>query len=177
MDVKSYLKSASLPKLLEIEKFLSKEIQSRRDAPKKLRHVVTYFDGAARGNPGPAGIGVLLYDEQGERIVQDFRFIGETTNNEAEYRALLLALDHALEITEERVECFMDSELLVRQMNGQYAIKSEKLAKFAEEVRHRARLFKSITYTHVPREHPKLQLADKLANRAIDEGQREERVK
>ncbi len=134
-----------------------------------MNHVVTFTDGAARGNPGPAGIGVLIFDEKGEKILQDYSYLGETTNNEAEYRALLLALDHAYEITHEKVECFADSELMVRQLNGQYAVKSEKLAAFHAEVKLRAGRFESITFTHVPREHPNLQLADKLANKAIDE--------
>src|ERR1044071_2692432 len=134
-----------------------------------MDHVVTFTDGAARGNPGPAGIGVLLFNREGEKILEDHRYLGETTNNEAEYRALLLALDHALKMTHHKVECFMDSELVVRQLNGQYAVKSEKLAGFFDEVKRRVEKFESITFTHVPREHPNLRLADKLADKAIDE--------
>ena len=169
MDVKSYLKSADLSDLLEIRDFLEAEIAARRSSPQKVRRVVTFTDGASRGNPGHAGIGVLLFGENDEKLLQDFRYIGECTNNEAEYRALLLALDRAFEITQDRVDCFMDSELLVRQLNGQYAIRSEKLTRYYDEVKQRASRFAQVTFTHVPREHPKLRLADKLANRAIDE--------
>lgn len=169
MDVKSYLKSASLEELKSISTFLEGEIKNRQAKPQKIRKVRTFTDGASRGNPGPAGIGVLIYNEEEEKILQDFQYIGETTNNEAEYRALLLALDRAKDMTREAVECFMDSELLVRQLNGQYALKSEKLAKFYHEVKSRVTEFSSVTFNHVPREHQQLQLADKLANRAIDE--------
>lgn len=169
MDIKSHLKSASLKELEEIQAFLSNEIKNRKAAPKKIRKVITYTDGASRGNPGHAGIGVLIYNEEEEKILQDFRYIGQTTNNEAEYRALLLALDQAQEVTRDQVECYLDSELVVRQLNGQYAMKSEKLAKFFQEVKNRIKQFSSVTFTHVRREHPQLQLADKLANRAIDE--------
>lgn len=172
LDVRSYLKSASLEDLLDIQAFLSEEIASRKSGPAKIRKVITYTDGASRGNPGPAGVGVLLYNENGEKILQDFRYIGECTNNEAEYRALLLALDRVLEITQDTVQCFMDSELLVRQLNGQYALKSEKLARFFEEVKNRAGRFKSASFHHVPREHERLRLADKLANKAIDEAKK-----
>ncbi|OVE75285.1 hypothetical protein BVX98_07900 [bacterium F11] len=134
-----------------------------------MQKIKTYTDGASRGNPGPSGIGALLFDEQDEKITQDFRYIGECTNNEAEYRALLLALDLAYDVTTEQVECFLDSELLVRQLNGQYSLKSEKLAKFYQEVKNRMMRFSTVTFTHVPREHPKLSMADKLANRAINE--------
>ena len=130
--------------------------------------VITFTDGASRGNPGHAGIGILLFDENNEKLLQDFQYLGICTNNEAEYRALLLALDRAFEITQDTVACFMDSELVVKQLNGEYAVKSEKMIKFYEEVRRRVQRFKTVTFTHVPREHPNLRLADKLANQAID---------
>src|SRR6185295_1071459 len=135
MNFKSYLKSASLEKLIEVEKFLLEEIASRRKKPQRIHEVVTYTDGASRGNPGLSGVGILLLDQNDEKILQDYQFIGVCTNNEAEYRALLLALDRAYEITQDKVSCFMDSELLVRQLNGQYEIKSEKLMKFYDEVK------------------------------------------
>src|SRR4051812_1670795 len=119
MDIKSYLKSSSLSELLSIKGFLLEEIESRQAAPKKLRGLRTYTDGASRGNPGHAGIGILLFDENDEKVLQDYRYIGTCANNEAEYRALLLALDRAAEVTKGRLDCYLDSELLVRQLNGQ----------------------------------------------------------
>ena len=169
MDVKSYLKSATQEELLELEGWLSHELKSRTSKPLKIHRVKTYSDGASRGNPGHAGIGALLYDENSNKIVQDYRYIGIGTNNEAEYRALLLALDHASDVTKGHVDCYMDSELLVKQLNGEYAIKSEKLVKFYLEVKHRIRKFQTVRFAHHPRTHPMLRLADKLANKAIDE--------
>ncbi len=168
-DLKARLKSLSLGRLSEIQQAVQEELQARKMGAEKIRHVITYTDGASRGNPGPAGIGVLIYNDKDEKLFQECEFIGKTTNNEAEYRALLLALDRAYEFTPESVECFLDSELLVRQMNGQYAVKSEKMARFHQEAKRRAGRFGSIRFVHVPREHPKLRLADKLANKAIDE--------
>ena len=130
--------------------------------------VTTFSDGASRGNPGHAGIGILLFDKDQKKILEDCRYLGITTNNEAEYRALLLALDHAAKIGATQVACFLDSELTVRQLNGIYKVKSEKLALLNAQVREKCRQFKSVTFTHVPREHPNLKLADKLANKGID---------
>jgi ribonuclease HI len=169
MDIKSYLKSASIEELEQTKKFIENEIKSRSDEPRKIKKVLTYTDGASRGNPGDAGIGVLIFDEKDEKLVQDFQYVGICTNNEAEYRALLLALDRAYEVTQGDVECYMDSELVVRQLNGQYTLKSENLAKYHQEVKDRLLKFANVSFHHVPREHPKLKLADKLANRGIDE--------
>ena len=84
----------------------------------------------------------------------------------------LLALDRAFEITHDTVECYLDSELVVRQITGRYAVKSEKMARFLAEVRERLDRFHHSSFKHVPREHPRLQMADKLANRAIDEAKK-----
>jgi ribonuclease HI len=169
MNVKTYLKSLSVTDLRHMEELVAAEIKSRSAKTKRERKILVYTDGASRGNPGHAGIGFLLFDENNEKLVQDFHYIGICTNNEAEYRALLAALDRAAEVTQDTVECYADSELMVRQLNGQYQIKSEKLMKFYDEVQSRKKMFSSVTFNHVPREHPRLRLADKLANRGIDE--------
>ena len=128
-------------------------------------------DGGARGNPGPAGIGVVIRDEQNKIIAQHKKYIGEATNNVAEYKALILALGVASselgvagEIT---LEIRMDSELIVRQMQGRYKIKEPTLQVLAAEVFKLKNNFKNITFTHVRRELNKE--ADKLVNEAIDE--------
>lgn len=130
--------------------------------------VITYTDGASRGNPGHAGIGALLLDETGQTLAELSDYIGTTTNNEAEYRALLLALTRARAFTQGTVQCFLDSELVVRQLNGQYAVKSEKMRELNAQVRNCARHFQSVTFSHVPRETPNQKIADRLANRGID---------
>jgi ribonuclease HI len=163
------LKSASLKELYTLQSAISEEIARRDPVTSSSADVVTFTDGAARGNPGPGGAGVLLFDGSGKKILEDFLYLGECTNNEAEYRALLLALEHAAKKTKKNLDCFMDSELLVRQLTGVYQVKSEKLLAFYDEVKKRMAGFQRVRFTHVPREHPKLQLADKLANKAIDE--------
>jgi ribonuclease HI len=134
------------------------------------KKIITYTDGASRGNPGPAGIGAYLMDEKGASLAELSEYVGTTTNNEAEYRALLLALTRAHEMKADVVQCFLDSELVVRQLNGQYAVKSEKMAKFFSDVKILMSKFESVTFAHVPREHPNQKIADRLANRGIDHG-------
>jgi len=125
-----------------------------------------YTDGGARNNPGPAGIGVVLYDENGEILKTFKEYIGEGTNNEAEYRGLLAGLKLALDFSKE-AEFFLDSELLVKQLNGQYRVKNENLRKFYDEAQVLKMGFTKISFNHVRREQNKL--ADKLVNEAIDE--------
>ena len=133
-----------------------------------MKKIISYTDGASRGNPGPAGIGALLLDETGGVLGEHSDFVGITTNNEAEYRALILALTRALELKATVVQCFLDSELVVRQLNGQYRVKNEKMIKFYTEVKNLLSKFESVSFSHVPREHPQQRVADKLANRGID---------
>ena len=140
-----------------------------------LDSVITFTDGASRGNPGEAGIGVLLYDEKGTKLMEEARYLGTATNNVAEYRALIRALELAAKYTNTRVTCYLDSEVVVRQMTGVYAIKSEPLQILAGKVKKKAAHFSSISFHHVPREHPNLQMADKLANKGIDQAKKKKK--
>ncbi len=124
-------------------------------------------DGGARGNPGPAGIGVVVRDGAGTLVAEFKQYIGETTNNVAEYQALILALEEARKTGAETVNIRMDSELVVRQMQGKYKIKEPSLQALAGEVFKLTKYFKSVNFTHVRRELNKE--ADKLVNAAIDE--------
>lgn len=132
--------------------------------------LVTFTDGGARGNPGPSGIGAVLWieDQLGNRThLEDIQeYIGEHTNNFAEYTALIIALARAVELGYENVQCFLDSELVVKQLNGQYKIKEETLKPLAARVFSLTNKFKSVSFNHVPRE--KNSAADKLVNNAID---------
>jgi len=136
--------------------------------PAKAEHseAVLWTDGAARGNPGPAGIGVMLKTRAGEVIATDAGFIGHTTNNVAEYRALLrgfeLALEHGVEVLEVRA----DSELLIKQLLGKYRVKAEGLRPLFEQARQLMGRFQSVKLQHVRREHNGE--ADRLANQGID---------
>ncbi len=123
-------------------------------------------DGGARGNPEPAGIGVVICDEAGQKVADYKKYIGETTNNVAEYKALILGLQEAVRLGAAEVLVRMDSELVVRQMQGKYKIKEPTLKLLAQEVFALTNKFKSLTFQHVFREENKL--ADKLVNIAID---------
>ncbi|MDE2311873.1 MAG: ribonuclease HI family protein [Patescibacteria group bacterium] len=123
-------------------------------------------DGGARGNPGPAGIGVVIRDESGQILARHNQYIGKTTNNVAEYRALILALAEAGKHDADELLVNMDSELIVRQMTGQYKIKEPTLQALAAEVLKLRRQFKNVAFRHVPREQNKD--ADLLVNQAID---------
>lgn len=118
-----------------------------------MRNIIqTYTDGGARGNPGPAAIGVVIKDEQGTTLRTHAEYIGETTNNQAEYRALIKALELAQEYHPQEVRCFLDSELLVKQMRQEYRVKEPGLQKLFVQAWNAALKFKKITYTHVRRE-------------------------
>ncbi len=123
-------------------------------------------DGGARGNPGPSGIGVVVRDESGDIIGQHKKYIGEATNNVAEYKALILALEEANKLGATELLVNMDSELIVRQMQGRYKIKEPTLKLLAADVLKLKNHFKNVTFNHVPREKNKE--ADKLVNEAID---------
>lgn len=125
-----------------------------------------WTDGAARGNPGPAGAGVVLLDEGGRTVVELARPLGETTNNVAEYTALQLGLKEALRRGAQRVEIFLDSELVVRQVEGRYRVRQPHLKPRLAEVRRLLGRFESWSIQYVPREQNRR--ADQLANLAID---------
>ena len=124
------------------------------------------FDGGARGNPGPAGIGVVLRAKDGTELVTLGRFIGRATNNVAEYRALITALQKAKELGARRVAVRGDSELVVKQMKGEYRVKNEALRDLYDEAQGLIRGFEHATIDHNYRN--KNALADKLANLAMD---------
>ena len=123
-------------------------------------------DGGARGNPGPAGIGVVICDGDNQVIAKHKAYIGEATNNVAEYKALILALEQAVRLGSTDIIINMDSELVVRQMQGKYKIKEPQLKLLAAEVFKLSNGFAKISFIHVPREKNKQ--ADKLVNEAID---------
>lgn len=128
-----------------------------------------YTDGAARGNPGPAGLGVVVEDDQGLRLQGLCRYIGTATNNKAEYLALIEGLNAAKAWKPDRLEVFMDSQLVVEQVNGRWKIKHIDLQTLARQAQALLKEFPSVVVSYVPREKNKG--ADALANRAIDEYQ------
>jgi ribonuclease HI len=130
---------------------------------------VLHTDGAARGNPGPAGIGAVLYRREGTRVVEVARVseaIGTATNNVAEYRAVLAGLALAAAERPDHLVLRADSQLLVRQLQGRYAVRARHLIPLHHEVRTRLAGFPRVTVEHVARERNRV--ADRLANAALD---------
>jgi ribonuclease HI len=123
-------------------------------------------DGGARGNPGPAAYGYVLEDEDGTVLAAHGERIGIATNNVAEYSALIAGLEKALELGLDEVEVVSDSELMVKQMRGEYRVKNEALQELWSRARRLAGQVGSVGYTAVRREHNKL--ADTLVNEALD---------
>jgi ribonuclease HI len=125
-----------------------------------------HTDGGARGNPGPAGIGAVLIDESGEVLGEVAEAIGIATNNVAEYRALIAGLELALAKGIMELEVFMDSELVISQVQGKWKIKNKGLQPLALKASSLLKQFESTTLTHVPRGENAD--ADKLANQGMD---------
>ncbi len=133
-----------------------------------------YSDGGARGNPGLAAIAFVALSERGETVKVDTRFIGIRTNNQAEYEALLLALNYAAEHKVQEVICHLDSELVARQLRGEYSVKNAELQQLWRKVQALKSNFKKINFINVPRENANIQRADALVNETLDaqEGKR-----
>jgi probable phosphoglycerate mutase len=123
-------------------------------------------DGGARGNPGPAAYGFVLETDDGTVLAAEGAPIGVATNNVAEYRALVAGLERALELGVDEVDVVSDSELLVKQMRGEYKVKNEALRGLSLEASRLGRRLRSVSYKAVRREHN--ELADRLVNEALD---------
>ncbi len=128
--------------------------------------LTVHVDGGARGNPGPAGIGAVISDEQGEVLLEASAVIGRATNNEAEYRALLLGIERALELGATELDLVGDSELIVKQVLGQYKVKKADLKPLRAEVVAVLADVPKWSLRHVRREYNAE--ADRLVNEALD---------
>jgi len=128
---------------------------------------ILWTDGAARGNPGPAGSGAILKTTSLEVLAADGQYIGETTNNVAEYKALLLGLLRALQHGIRRLEVRADSELMIKQLRGEYQVRAEGLKPLFAEAKGMIGRFEAVRLVHVRREQNVE--ADRLANQAIDD--------
>jgi len=126
-----------------------------------------YSDGAARGNPGPSGAGAVLIEPGGQVVAKLGKYLGNQTNNYAEYMGLLLGLRHAKTLGAKEIEIFADSELLIRQLGGRYQVKSATLRPLYEEAVKLLNDFSRVKLVHVPREMNAA--ADEMSNLAIDE--------
>ena len=131
--------------------------------------LIIYTDGGARGNPGPAGIGVYITDAEGKMLEEHAVYLGVATNNQAEYKAVLLGLERALSLGATEVEVRADSELIIKQTTGLYKVKHPDLLPLHLELKNLETLLKNhVHFKHVRRERNKE--ADRLANEAMDRG-------
>ncbi|MBN1586529.1 MAG: ribonuclease HI family protein [Candidatus Omnitrophica bacterium] len=136
--------------------------------PSKAHRI--YVDGACRGNPGAAAIGGVIQDSEGKVLHRFKKYLGHSTNNVAEYSALIWALKKAHSLKLQRVLVYTDSQLVAKQVQGEYRVKDEKLKDLVMDVWGLAKSFESFAVVHVPRAQNKE--ADRLANEALDARQR-----
>ncbi|MCK4649089.1 reverse transcriptase-like protein [bacterium] len=134
--------------------------------PTLKKKLTIYIDGASRGNPGPAGVGVIIYDEKKKTVDELCEYIGRTTNNVAEYRALLRALSQARSLGAEILTIYSDCELLVKQMAGDYRVKDKTLRNFYQAARENLKNFRKVNIRYIARKKNKK--ADRLANKGIN---------
>jgi ribonuclease HI len=132
---------------------------------KKISRVVIKTDGRSQGNPGPAAIGATIKDEQGKLIAFISQSIGQATNNQAEYKAIIAALERAIMLGVDQIDIRSDSELVVEQVNERYRVKNLALKPLYQQVKLLQSKFKSFTITHIPRQQNKE--ADGLARKAL----------
>ena len=127
---------------------------------------ILHTDGGSRGNPGPGAAGIVLTNQNGEVIKEKGEFLGVCTNNEAEYKALSFGLALALESGIDDLDCYLDSELVVKQLKGLYKVKNSGLSLYSAKIKQLETKFKKVTYIHVKRELNKQ--ADKIVNEILD---------
>ena len=132
------------------------------------QRLMIYSDGGSRGNPGPAAIAFVAFDGAGELVKAGSRFIGVQTNNQAEYEALLMALRFAVDLPAKEITCHLDSELVAKQLNGQYSVKNTALQHLNRQVKSLLSHFEKVSFVNVSRSHHQIQLADALVNKVLD---------
>ncbi len=128
--------------------------------------VSIHTDGGARGNPGPGAVGVVIKDSKGKVIKEIGKFIGRSTNNEAEYKAVIEGLSSCVNSEIKEIEFFIDSLLVASQLSGKFKIKEPRMRALYDKAKSLEKKFKSVQYTHVPRS--KNLMADKIVNEVLD---------
>ena len=128
--------------------------------------LIIYTDGGARGNPGPAAIGAVIYNEQKNKITEISQFIGHATNNQAEYQAVLAAIKKAKALGAKEIVFYLDSELVTNQLAGNFKIKNKGLASLFVQIYNEMINFKKVSFHYIPREQNKE--ADRLVNQALN---------
>ncbi|MSR78410.1 MAG: ribonuclease HI family protein [Candidatus Omnitrophica bacterium] len=129
---------------------------------------IIYSDGGARGNPGPAAVGAIVCDEKGNILQEHGEVIGETTNNVAEYTAVIVGLEMAKKLGIQEIQYFGDSQLVMFQLAGKYKVKTPHILTLFKQVKQIQQAFRKVTYNHVYRTHEKIRYVDGLVNEALD---------
>ncbi len=132
-----------------------------------ISEVKLVTDGGCRGNPGQGAVGFIIFDENKRVLARVGKRIGYTTSNRAEYSALIEGLGHAAKYTKGIVHCFLDSELVVKQVKQEWRIKDDELEKLFYQVLDNESAFKKVTYTHLSRTHLAIRAVDKIVNQAL----------
>ncbi len=145
--------------------FCSSPEAAKKERQMEVKRLVIHADGASRGNPGLAAIGATIKDEQGKLIARISQRIGRTTNNQAEYRAIIAALEETIRLGARQVELNSDSELVVRQIRGEYRVKKTALKPLYQQVKQLQSCLESFIINHIPRLQNRE--ADRLANNAL----------
>lgn len=133
-----------------------------------MRAINLFTDGGCRGNPGPGAIGIIIFDYGNNLLLEHSECIGNTTNNRAEYIALIKGLDLCAKLTRKRVYCYCDSELVVNQVSGVWKLKNDVLRDLFHAVKRNAGVFTEVTYQHVNRTNQNIKKADRLLNNAFE---------
>ena len=170
LNIKELLESETGLSRQDIDTFFQKIRNSLGIQPErkksKVKALSLFTDGASRGNPGPAAVGCVLKDNKGDTLLEKGRKIGKATNNVAEYQALLYGLDLAAQFDPESITIFSDSELIIKQITGEYKTKNKNLSVLKEKVLTKLHQFKAYSLFSISREQNAA--ADALANRALD---------
>jgi ribonuclease HI len=136
------------------------------------KDVLIYTDGGSRGNPGPAASAFVMIDKKNNKIIQEYsEFIGENTNNVAEYTAMIRALEFAKTHNVKTIEAYSDSEVMVKQLNGEYKITKDHLRELNMKIRELIPKFGSVTFSNVRRSDEFVSKADRLVNQCLDSNQ------
>jgi len=144
------------------------ESKSKNKKTSQITQINIYTDGASRGNPGPAGIGILAV-KNNKILYEDKEQIGKHTNNEAEYKAIKKGLQLAKRYKAQKITVTSDSELVTKQLKGEYQVKAPNLQPLHQEVKKKEKQFKEVKYQHRKRNNKYIQRADELANKALDQ--------
>ncbi len=127
-----------------------------------------YSDGASRGNPGPSAIAFMILTENGKILKRHSKYVGIKTNNQAEYEALISALESASKLTDQEVVCYLDSALVVKHLNGEYQVKNPNLKTLWLKIKELEQKFQKVSFRHVPRTDRYIKEVDWLANQTLD---------